>query len=325
MNEAICVLVTGSRGFVGRVLVRSMRAHGFHVKEASRDGATDPKSHHVRLDLSSTQPLNGAALTNVDAIVHLAGRVHAMTPSADEAAKLATFNIAATERLAQLAASCGVRRFVFASSVKVLGESTPRAPFSSSSEPQPVDPYGLSKYEAELALWRVSQATGMRVAIVRSPLVYGPGVRANFLALMRSIHGGVPLPFALVKNSRSFVSVDNLADFILTLVRHESAPGRSWLVSDDEDLSTPELIRILAYGMGRPARLFPVPVKLLHLAATISRHRSQFDRICGSLQVDISDSKSILGWRPAVDATRALELTVHEFLRTYANVNLRRR
>jgi len=244
------------------------------------------------------------ALTDVDAVVHLAAKVHvqhAQGPDALESYR--AVNTAGTVNLARQAAKAGVSRFVFVSSVKVNGEE---GKFTEADSPAPVDPYGISKLEAELGLRAVAEETGMEVAIIRPPLVYGPGVKANFKALVRAVSLGIPLPFGAVTNKRSFVAIDNLVDFVFVCLEHPNAANETFFVSDGEDLSTTELLRRLSIAIGKPARLVPVPQEMLIAAASLLGQRSLMQRLVGSLQVDISKARQHLGWRPVISVDSAL-------------------
>jgi len=226
-------------------------------------------------------------------------------------------NVRGTLRLAHAANAAGVRRFVFLSSVKVLGECTPeRQAFDPNSVPHPQDAYGRSKWQAEQGLWQIAQETGLEVVIVRPPLVYGPGVKANFRQLMSWVAKGVPLPLAGINNLRSLVALPNLVDLITVCIDHPKAPGNTFLVSDGQDLSTPQLIRHIARAMDRSPRLFSVPELWLRQAARLAGRLPQFDRMSQNLQVDISHTRSVLGWAPRVSVEDAMQETVAAFLRS---------
>lgn len=247
------------------------------------------------------------ALSDAQVIVHLAARVHLMRdPASDPLAEFRRVNSEGTLNLARQAAAAGARRFVFLSSVKVNGEA---GAFEESDAAAPSDAYGLSKSEAEKGLREIAAETGMDVVIIRSPLVYGPGVQANFRALIRGIALGIPLPLGAVDNRRSLVALDNLVDLIVTCVEHPAAANETFFVSDGEDLSTPQLIRRLARAMGRPARLISVPAPLLMTTATLLGKRHVAQRLLGSLQVDISKARRLLGWVPPVSVDEALRRT----------------
>jgi nucleoside-diphosphate-sugar epimerase len=217
--------------------------------------------------------------------------------------------------LARQAAEAGVRRFIFISSIKVNGEGTPLgAPYRADAQPQPADPYGISKMEAEQGLRALAGETGMEVVIIRPTLVYGPGVKANFLNMMRWLHKGVPLPFGAIHNRRSLVALDNLVDLIVTCIEHPAAANQTFLVSDGEDLSTTELLRRMATALGAPAHLLPVPSWLLEAGATMLGKKALSQRLCGSLQVDISKTRELLGWTPPLSVDAALRKTAKHFL-----------
>lgn len=258
------------------------------------------------------------ALRGVDAVVHAAARVHVLRESAaDPLAAFRSVNVEGTKALARQAAIAGVRRFVFISSVKVNGERTHAGqPFTATDPPRPEDPYGISKLEAENALRQISSETGMEVVIVRPVLVYGPGVKANFRAMMKWVHRGVPLPLGSVRNQRSFVAMDNLTDLVAVCIRHPGAAGRTFLVSDGEDMSTPELLQRIAMALGVRPRVFNLPSALLRGAATLVGKKAYADRLCASLQVDISATREILGWTPPHTVDAALRSTALDFLET---------
>jgi nucleoside-diphosphate-sugar epimerase len=226
---------------------------------------------------------------------------------ADPLTAFRAVNVDATLNLASQAAAAGVKRFVFVSSVKVNGETTlPGRAFAEAEAPNPQDAYGLSKYEAEQGLRQLSADTGMEVVIIRPPLVYGPGVKANFASLMRAVQRGWPLPLGAVCNQRSFVALDNLMDFIIICITHPQAANQTFLVSDGQDLSTTELVRGMAQAAGVPARLLPVPVWALQAGASLLGRGDAVQRLCGNLQVDISKARSLLGWVPPVSVEEGL-------------------
>jgi UDP-glucose 4-epimerase len=255
------------------------------------------------------------ALAGIDYIVHLAARVHVMNPTAADRIEFERTNVVGTEHLANAAVTAGVRQFIFLSSVKVNGDMTVDRAFRADDAPQPSDDYGRSKLEAERRLLRIDAESGMRVAIIRPPLVYGPGVRANFLRLLSIANRAVPLPLEAVKNVRSMVSVWNLCDLICVLLRRADAIGGIYMVSDGEDISTPELIRRLAASMGRPVRLFSLPDGLLRNLAKVTGHSAEFNRLCASLAVDIADTRSRLEWSPPIALALGLDRTARWYLR----------
>jgi len=327
------ILLTGSTGFVGRYLCSRLLSKDYEVREVTRQKFPFSNRKIFTADISPHTKWN-EPLTNVDIVVHLAARVHVIHDNTS--APLAAFrevNTFGTAHLAHEAANAGVRRFVYLSSIKVNGEKTvlesdnsgPREKnrkksFSETDIPNPQNPYAVSKWEAEQLLHDIAAETGMEVVIIRPPLVYGPGVKANFLRLLQFVKKGLPLPFAGIRNKRSLVSLDNLVDFIMCCLKHPAAAGETFLVSDGEDLSTPELIKRIAFHMGRSARLFPVPKKLLQLGGKLTGKTAEVDRLCGSLQVDISKAKRVLGWIPPFSVDEGLAKTVEWFV-TRGNYN----
>jgi len=298
--------VTGATGFVGSSLCRVADGKGLRVRRALRQD--DGQGGVVVGDLGPDTDWS-PALEGVDAVVHLAARVHVMDEEAeDPLAEFRLVNAAGTENLARQAAEAGVQRLVFLSTIKVNGESTPPGQsFTPDDPPNPQDPYAVSKYEAEQALRQVEKETGLEVVIIRPPLVYGPGVKGNFLRLIQLVQKGYPLPLGLVQNKRSLVAIDNLVDLIITCVKHPAAAGQTFLISDGEDLSTPELVRKIARAMGKKPRLVPVPLVMLRLAGRITGKSAEVERLLGSLQVDISGTREMLGWTPRISADEAIE------------------
>ena len=275
-----------------------------------RRGFTDPP---IGCDYCLVEGLTGSAnwamaFAGVDAVVHLAARVHVMNDTeVDPLAAFRIVNVDGTLNLARQAAAAGVKRFVFLSSVKVNGEVTVFGQsFRADDEPAPMDPYGVSKMEAEKGLRALAVETGMEVVIIRPPLVYGPGVKANFAALMRAVQRGWPLPLGAVRNQRSLVALDNLVDFIVTCITHPQAANQTFLVSDGQDQSTTELVRGMAQAAGVPARLLPVPVWALQAGASLLGRGDAVQRLCGNLQIDMSKARNLLGWVPPVSVAEGL-------------------
>lgn len=304
------VLITGASGLVGAALRRRLAAdRRWQVRASSR---TPPAPAEPRVEWSVSSELGPAAnwtplLHDVDVVVHLAARVHVMDAGAARDEPYQRVNVEGTRRLAEQAAASGVRRFVFLSSVKVHGEA---GHLTEESVMAPVDAYGISKRDAESALRDVAIRTNLEVVIIRSPLVYGPGVKANFQSLAAAVRKGTPLPFASVANRRSLVGVDNLADAIAVCMEHPAAASQAFLVSDDADVSTAELVRRLASAAGRRARLFPVPVWGLRVAAIMTGRLPAVNRLTGSLTVDISKAKRLLAWTPPVPLDEGLRRAV---------------
>lgn len=312
-------LVTGPSGFVGSALIRHLLAEPSRTVVAAY--RHDPGAHDARVQIVTTGDLSPnspweRALDGVDSVVHLAARVHVMRDTAsDPLAEFRRMNVEATLHLAREAAAAGVRRFVYVSSIKVNGESTaPGRPFRADDTPQPVDPYGISKHEAEQALRELSRATGMELVVVRPPLVYGPGVRANFRSMMSWLRRGIPLPLGAIDNRRSLVALDNLCDLIVTCLRHPAAANQTFLAGDGEDVSTSELLRRLGHALGHPARLLPVPPGLLQAGFGLLGMGDVARRLCSSLQVDTEPARVLLGWRPPIGLDEGLRRAAAAFL-----------
>lgn len=305
------VLLTGASGFVGQATEAALSAAGHRVRRVLRQTDGGDTGSFVVDGIDGRTDWNGA-FNGVGVVVHLAARVHQMADAAaDSLEAFRAVNTAGSERLARAAATAGVRRLVFVSSVKAVAEATASgACLDEDSPPRPVDPYGISKYEAEQALLRVAADTGLEVVIVRPPLVYGPGVGANFRALMGMLAKGWPLPLACVDNRRSLVSVGNLADALCRCVEHPAAAGRIYFVTDGEDLSTADLCRRISRALGRPARLFPVPLPVLRLAGRVTGRSAAIHRLTDSLVLDCGRIRRELDWRPPQTLDQALAVTV---------------
>ena len=310
-------LVTGANGFVGSALCARLRKDGAPVRGAVRSSNVRPGgTEGVTVGGLASDTDWSEALKNVEQVVHLAARVHVMNDkSSDPLAEFRRVNVEGTAALARQAAAAGVRRFVFLSSVKVNGEFTEAGqPFTADDVPAPEDPYGVSKHEAEQLLRQIAGETGREVVIIRPPLVYGPGVKANFESMMRWLARGVPLPLAAVtRNRRSLVALDNLVDLIVTCLNHPAAANRTFLVSDGEDLSTAQLLKRMSAAMGKPARLFYVPPGLLKLGATLLNKPGIYQRLCGSLQLDITKASQLLDWTPPVSVDEGLRRAAEGF------------
>lgn len=309
-------LITGGSGLVGAAVHARLQECGrTSLAVAHRNASTSACVQGPPLGPSSdwSQLLGGCC-----AVVHAAARVHQMNDARlDSLADYRAVNVDGTLRLAEEAATSGVRRFVFISSIKVNGEATAsRRPFEARSPVAPCDAYSLSKAEAEAGLVSIARDTGMQVVIIRPPLVYGPGVKANFLGMMRWLARGVPLPFGAIEhNRRSLIALDNLVDLILTCLDHPAAANQVFLASDGEDLSTTDLLRRLAAAMGVPARLLPVPVWALEAAAALTGRRAMMQRLCGNLQVDIGKTRELLGWTPPIGVDEGLRRAAEGFAR----------
>lgn len=339
MNSPI--LVTGATGFVGRSLCRFLISRGYEVRGAVRriaenqrhDPSGNRKNKPSYINTGDISPDTdwSQALRDVDTVVHLAARVHVadnnLLHSLDE---YRTINTQGTVNLASQAARAGVRRFVYLSTVKVHGEETSLCPclpagpghnelpvaFSETDVPRPQGGYAVSKWEAEQELRRISSVTGMETVIVRPPLIYGEGVKANFLSLLRLIDKGIPLPFGSIANRRSLLSLDNLVDFLMQCIRHPATANETFVVADNETLSTPELIRRIAFYMGKKPRLPGFPIGFMRMGARLLGKTAEIDKICGSLQVDARKAKMLLHWQPPLTVEQGLEKTVFWYLQT---------
>jgi nucleoside-diphosphate-sugar epimerase len=316
------MLVTGATGFVGRALVSELLAKGCQIRALVRKVSTGlpVEVEQVVVDLGEIED-EGAirdAFAGVDVVVHAAARAHMMQDrSADPLAEFRKLNRDATLALAGLAADVGVKRFVFLSSIKVNGEETfpQRQPctFKPDDAFIPTDPYGLSKYEAEQGLLTLAKETGMEVVIIRPPLVYGPGVKANFASMINWLRKGLPLPLGAIHNKRSFVALANLVSFIALCAdrtRSPKAANQVFLISDGEDVSTTQLLRKVAGALGKEPRLLPVPVGLMSFAARLISKGDVANRLFGSLQVDSSKARDLLGWQPVITMDEQLYKTV---------------
>jgi len=308
------VLISGANGFVGRSACERALAAGMRVLGATRQAFPLPSGVEAVVVPYLESPAGWtSALMGCGAVVHTAARVHVMSDSASNPLiEFRRVNVDGTLHLARQAASAGVRRFVFVSSVKVNGECTAAGPpFTAADNAAPQDAYGISKMEAEQGLRQIANETGMEVVIVRPPLVYGPGVKANFASLMRAVQRGIPLPLASVThNRRSFVALNNLVDLLITCIDHPAAANQTFLVSDGEDLSTADLLRRLGHAMHKQARLFAVPTSLLQLGANLLGKGDMAQRLLGNLQVDISHTRNTLNWTPPISVDEGLRRAV---------------
>jgi nucleoside-diphosphate-sugar epimerase len=312
-------LITGATGFVGQSLSRIMEDRGLPFRPTSRL----PRPDHWTVGSITAQTDWGHPLAGIDTVIHLAARVHVMQETAsDPLADFRAMNVDATLNLARQAADAGVRRFVFASSIKVNGESTPEGEsFSADDPPRPLDAYGRSKAEAEQALLAFGKESGLEIVIVRPPLVYGPGVGANFALLLRLAGSGAPSLFGACDNRRSLVYVDNLCDLLLTAAVHPAAAGQIFLASDGEDLSTRALFEELARLQGRRALSLPIPPSLLKTLAKTLGKTSITDRLLKNLQVDIGKTRVLLDWVPPYSVADGLQQTVARRKRSISSLN----
>jgi nucleoside-diphosphate-sugar epimerase len=305
------VLITGVNGFVGK---------GFNVNGTVRSvmsvdfpGAI---TKFVIKDIDSKTDWQNA-LEGVDVVIHLAARAHVMKDMAiDALSEFRKVNVEGTLNLARQAVEAGVQRFIFISSIKVNGEgSILGQPYTPEDQPAPVDPYGISKREAEDGLRQLASETGMEVVIIRPPLVYGPGVKANFQSMMRWLNKGIPLPLGAIHNQRSLVSLDNLIDLIVTCIHHPAAANQIFIAGDGEDFSTTELLQRMAVALGKKARLLPIPELILVWGARLLGKQAIAQRLCGSLQVDISKARDLLDWKPPVSVDETLRKTAQYYMK----------
>jgi nucleoside-diphosphate-sugar epimerase len=313
------VLVTGATGFIGRAVCAALRARGTCVRAALRRlplGEASPGDEEVVVgDLGPDTDWH-RALEGIDKVVHLAGLAHIVRgATAGQIAAYQAVNAQATEALARAAANRGVRRLVFVSSARVLGDSSAGRRWKEGDAPNPTDEYARSKWDAEQRLLRLAESSPIEVVILRPPLVYGPGVKANFLRLLDLVGRGVPLPLGAVRSRRSLLYVANLADAIVTCLDHPAAAGRTFLVSDGEDVSTAELVRRMAGALHRRPRLFPVPLWLLRLAASLLGRSDDFVRLTADFALDPAEIGRRLGWVPPYSMQQGLDETAHWYLR----------
>lgn len=307
------VLVTGANGFLGSSLCTTLQQTDYEVIEVVR---RSPKKNQFSIgELSGfTGPIS--ALHGCDVVVHCAARVHVLREeSLNPLDAFSVVNVHGTLNLAHQAVDAGVRRFVYVSSVGVNGAETFSSAFREVDIPAPHSPYALSKYEAEISLRELASKTGLDFVIIRPPLIYGPSAPGNFGSLIQWLSCGVPLPLGAIDNRRSYVSLDNLIDLILTCIRHPAAANQTFLVSDGEDLSTTDLLRRMGQALGRPARLLPVSTALLKFGAAMVGKPELAQRLCGNLQIDVSKARQLLGWTPPLSVDEGLKKTAEGYLR----------
>lgn len=318
-GEPTRVLVTGANGFVGSALCARLASQDIETRAAVRSAGSarnvPPVAKCVVVGDIHADTDWATALQGVTHVVHLAARVHVMRDiSNDPLAAFRAVNTSGTENLAHQAAASGVERLVYLSSIKVNGEYTIDRPFRADDNPQPKDAYAQSKLEAELVLSQIGHRSGMETVIVRPPLVYGPGVKGNFLSLLHVLQQGWPLPLASCCNRRSFVGLTNLVSLLEECMQLPAAAGQVFLAADGEDLSTPELFRVVARALGKKARLLPCSPVFLKLVASVAGRPGFYERLCGSLQVDTGKAKELLGWTPPSSVAAELARTADWFL-----------
>jgi len=307
------VLITGSNGFIGQFLSQQLVENGDDIMQACRhlpDSIAAGSSHFAVGNIDDQTDWQGA-LSGVGSVVHLAARVHVMKESQqDPLTSFRLVNTAGTLNLARQAVAARVKRFIYISSIKVNGEHTPNAPFRADDSPNPLNPYAISKFEAEQQLLALSKETGLEVVIIRPPLVYGPEVKGNFRRLIKLVATSMPLPLAGIDNSRSLVNVQNLCSLIQVCLLHPKAAGEVFLVSDGQDLSTTELVQQIAMVMGKKSRLFYLPATLIRMLTRLFKRSKEYDRLFGSLQVDISKNEQLLAWKPEVSVQQGIRSAI---------------
>lgn len=306
------VLVTGASGFVGQHLVKELQLQNIRVMSVGRNKSTSQADDfYVVKDFSDASAWQ-APLAGCDVVIHLAARVHVMKEkSPNPLDEFRQVNVNGTLTLAKQAEKAGIKRFIYVSSVKVNGEFTrDNIGFGETDTPSPEDAYGVSKLEAEDGLISLANETNMEVVIIRPPLVYGSGVKANFFSLIKLVKRGVPLPLGAINNKRSFLYVENLVSLIFCCIRHPAAANQIFLVSDGCDLATPELIQRIASALDVKTRLIPIPQSIIELIAKLMGKKNLAQRLCGNLQVDISKARQLLNWQPPFTVDEGLKKTV---------------
>jgi nucleoside-diphosphate-sugar epimerase len=296
------VLITGATGFVGLGLVSHLKAQGRTLRLTARQGGEDGS---VVVGDIGPETDWGQALEGIDTVVHLAGRAHVTAKRRDALTQFRRVNVAGTKRLAEQAEQAGVRRFVLVSSVKAAADSTGEHAIVETEPTNPRTPYGISKLEGERALWEAARR--MEAVVLRPPLVYGPGVKANFRALLRLVDSGLPLPLRSVRNRRSVICLDNLVSAIAAAMAASGTPGRTFYVTEGPAISTPTLIRHLARALGRPARLVSFSPALMIAIATLAGRRETAESLLGSLAVDGLAFRAVTGWQPPVTQEAAFD------------------
>lgn len=320
------ILITGSSGFIGQSLVESLFKLNKPVRGALRSTKSfSPNSQieYVSIGDISLKTNWENALVGIDCVIHCAGETHRMNKIRTDDLKIyQSVNVDGTKQLAEQAAKAGVKRLIFLSSIKVIGENSDnrynnislnnqkKYSFTFNNVPNPENYHSVSKFEAEKILWEISVTTGLEVVVVRLPLVYGYGVKGNLMRLMKLINSGIPLPFSLIDNKRSFIGIDNLVDLLICCIDHPKAKGKTFLASDGKDLSTPELIKLIASSMGRKARLFPLPLFMLKFLGSIFGKQKEINRLIGSLNVNIDYTKETLNWTPSVNVKEGIRRMV---------------
>ncbi|MCD5380543.1 SDR family oxidoreductase, partial [Candidatus Gracilibacteria bacterium] len=309
------ILVTGATGFIGQHLVQELVNNNFEVAVTIRKKNnlfSSTVTQFIVKDIES-DPDWTAVLQDIECVIHLAGRAHVLKDkNPDPLTEFRRVNTDGTINLAHQAIKLGIKRFIFISSIGVNGNVNNK-PFSVNDIPNPIEPYAVSKYEAEFELQKLTNGSKMETVIIRPPLVYGPNAPGNFAQLIKVTNKGIPLPLGEIHNQRSFIAIENLIDLIITCIKHPAAANKTFLASDDEDLSTTDLLRRMAIALEKPSRLIPIPPSIITLGATLLGKKEIAQRLCGSLQVDINHTKKTLDWKPPVSVDEALKKTADAF------------
>lgn len=306
------VLVTGANGFIGQALCRAMHHSGFNLRAAVRQKDNRLPTEYEVIESGDVGPETDwqKELIGVDTVVHLSGKAHILKDTSDDLlSAFRRINVMGTEQLARMAVKAGVRRFIFISSIKVNGEGGSR-PYTENDAPDPRDAYAISKREAEDSLAHMAAQTGLQVVVLRLPLVYGPGVKANFKNLIKIVNSGVPLPFSGINNRRSFVYLDNLVSAIITCVTHPLATGEIFMVSDGQDISTPDLIKMIAFSMNKKPGLFYLHPRILKALCKIVGKSKEEEKMTGTLLVDSSKIRNLLNWKTPFSLEEGIKETV---------------
>lgn len=310
------ILITGSSGFIGKVLTEKLIANNYLVHASSRNNHQQLTKGVLKFNIGEIDDKTNweKALAGVNCIIHCAAKTHEIQKlKKDLLNDFRKVNTKGTINLAEQASIHGVKRLIFLSSIKVNGERTSNSSsFKYDDIPNPEDAYGISKWEAEQGLWQVSQRTGLEVVIIRAPLVLGYGAKGNLGRLMKLINSGIPLPLSLIKNQRSFIGIDNLIDVLFCCINHPNAKKKTFLVSDGEDISTFDLINQIANAMGKSSRLFPIPISVLNYVSYILRRKNEMEKLIGSLKVDNSYTKEILNWKPSASVAESIRRMVQD-------------
>ncbi|MBC7614622.1 MAG: SDR family oxidoreductase [Pedobacter sp.] len=311
------IVVTGATGFVGKSLIEKLNQKSFLTVAVGRKLTTSNAKEFIALSNFSEKNIWQQGLINCDVVIHLAARVHVMQEVSESSLEaFRGINLYGTVNLANAAAKAGVKRFVYVSSIKVNGESTTTKKFIETDTPNPLNPYAISKWEAEKALRKIEQETGMEVVILRPPLIYGPGVKANFASLLKLVDKGFPLPLLGFSNRRSLIFLDNFVDAIIICVTHTNAAGKTYLVSDGVDLSTAQLVRKIAVSLNRRSNVFYFPLIVIRLFAKLIGKTSSINRLTESLVIDSSKIRKELDWQPPFSIDQGLKITADAYLKT---------